>query len=143
MSHLRTTTDLVHQLCIAAVFRFPKVSLGDVVMLLLALLAIAVIWRRLPSFWQRYSGGRPFNHPQKLFVNLCRAHHLDRTQQRLLLTLAQWHQLPQPATLFLRPELFETDKLGPQFRLQLSQIHAMRQRLFDPMQSPANSSSVA
>ena len=119
---------------------YPRGKYADLLLGVLSLLAMAAACKLASILWERYRSGKPFNNPRKLFADLCRAHHLDRHQKQLLLLLAQWHKLPQPAALFLRPELFEADKLGPQFSPQASQLRAMQQRLFKPAQSLANSS---
>src|SRR5258708_363000 len=108
---------------------FPRGKYAELIVSVLSLLALAAACNLASILWERYRSGKPFNNPRKLFGDLCKAHHLDRHQKQLLLLLAQWHKLPQPAALFLRPELFEAGKLGPQFSPQASQLRAMQQQL--------------
>jgi hypothetical protein len=115
---------------LASIFPFLHGKFADLAGIVLALLAIGAAGKLAMYFGQRYSGGAAFHNPRKLFVTLCRAHNLDRSQQRLLVLLAQHHRLPQPPTLFLQPALFEAASLGPQLSSQASQLRAMQQQLF-------------
>ena len=54
---------------------------------------------------------RGSNHPRELFFELCRAHQLNRAQQRLLERVARHYRLVQPARVFIEPALFEL--VGP------------------------------
>lgn len=55
---------------------------------------------------QRRERGVPYNRPKRLFRELCRAHHLKRSDEKLLRQLAHEWQLNQPAELFVRPDCF-------------------------------------
>src|SRR5262249_46353347 len=95
-------------------------------------------WQRL----QQYRG-RGIHHPRQLFVSLCRAHGLDRSQQRLLYDLAQARQLPHPSIVFLQPELFDSAKLGPYFEPHRAALQILRQQLFATESLPAKISQSA
>src|SRR5262249_10169887 len=103
---------------------------SDLIVTLIIILGLAtaagwVSWQRL----QKYRG-RGIHHPRQLFVILCRAHSLDRSQQRLLYDLAQARQLQHPGLVFLQPDLFDPAKLGPQFEPHRKALLALRQQLF-------------
>ena len=67
---------------------------------------------------------------RRLLRDLCRIHQLSRAERRLLHQLAHWHRLPRTTDLFLAPERFEADKLGPAFANRLARVEALRLRLF-------------
>jgi hypothetical protein len=118
----------------------------DVGNCLLAGMASAVLAAGL--WWAAEQGKKWYRqriatHPLKLFADLCQSHKLDRNQQRLLMLVAQWHHLPQPAEVFLRPELFHVDHLGPQFAVQIAQIQKVQQQLFGTDIQPAHLSQAS
>jgi len=78
----------------------------------------------------RYDLSQPCNDPRKLFMELCKAHHLDWPTRRLLHRLALSHELAQPAEVFLKPALFETGQLPPHLMKDATRLAALRQRLF-------------
>ncbi|HZZ28738.1 MAG TPA: hypothetical protein VFE46_12115 [Pirellulales bacterium] len=106
---------------------------------LLLLLLAGGLWAAF-AIWKRWYGVWSANHPSKLFEALCRAHKLDRNQQRLLVLLAEWHRLPHPGAMFLKPELLEASHVGPQFAAHMAQVQALRQRLFGAGTQAENSS---
>lgn len=71
-----------------------------------------------------------YYHPEALFRSLCRAHQLGRRERRLLEELARWHELDQPAILFLAPERFDPEGLSGSLRQQTERLLAIRARLF-------------
>jgi hypothetical protein len=102
--------------------------------------AVIAIWW-LHRQWEHYSGQRVSHNPRKLFTALCAAHKLDRNQQHLLLHVAATHHLPQPAMVFLRPDLFEASQLGPQAAPMLAQLQSLRQQLFGAQLAATQSTS--
>jgi hypothetical protein len=112
---------------------------GNYILTVIGLLsAVIAIWW-LHRQWERQSGQRASHNPRKLFAVLCAAHKLDRNQQRLLLQLAANYHLPQPATIFLRPDLFDPTHLPPQSAPVLAQIQTLRQQLFGAQLAAAQS----
>ena len=73
----------------------------------LALLAVlgTGVWLTLHALAARRH--HPCNDGMKLFLELCRAHQLDRASRRLLQRLANAHGLSQPAVLFVEPERYD------------------------------------
>jgi hypothetical protein len=135
--------DQSPQCLLASLFRYPRGEMGELVSVMLVLIAITLAGWLAAVLWSRFGGERTIHNPRKLFNNLCRAHRLDHNQRRLLLALALSHRLPQPAMLFLRPDLFNDSHLGPQLAAQAAQVRLLRQRLFHAPPVPAKSSKPA
>ena len=123
---------------LAALYRYPRGEMGKFVTVMLTLIALILACWLIALLSKRFGGERTINNPRKLFKSLCRAHRLDHNQRRLLLALAQTHHLPQAATLFLRPDLFNDSFLGPPLAAHAVQIRLLRQRLFQTAPLPAN-----
>ncbi|HEY2760444.1 MAG TPA: hypothetical protein VGI75_06865 [Pirellulales bacterium] len=140
MSSLKLFSDGSPTTLLASAIRYPRGELGEVVTLMLTLTSIAVAGWCAAMLWKRFGGERTINNPRKLFNSLCRAHRLDRNQRRLLLALAHSHSLSQPAMLFLRPDLFNDAYLKPPLAVQAPVVRQLRQRLFQKVTLPANSS---
>lgn len=70
------------------------------------------------------------NKPWKLFRELCQAHGLDGSTQRLLASVAAARQFEQPAEVFVRPEAFAPEGLPPSLRARAEQLDQLRRRLF-------------
>lgn len=113
-------------------FRGSQARLGkNDLLACLALLAVVVagVWllRRLLAYQE---SRRPFNHPRKLFRELCRLHGLDAIEQRLLKKVAAQHHLAQPAMLFVQADLFDSAVLASALAPQSQRLLALRDRLF-------------
>lgn len=67
--------------------------------------AIGLTWW-LYVQWKRYRERRQYHSPLGLFQELCDAHRLSRRQRTVLKSLMLAQRLDQPASMFLRPELF-------------------------------------
>jgi hypothetical protein len=99
------------------------------VVLVVALVAAAV----LLSLLARYINTRDQvgqDNPRRLFGELCRAHGLATPERRLLRQLARWHQISQPAQLFVEPHRFESRELQTAFAEQADLLTALQQKLF-------------
>lgn len=70
------------------------------------------------------------NKPWKLFRELCQAHGLDGSNQRLLASVAAARQFEQPAEVFVRPEALTPEGLPPSLRSRAEQLDQLRRRLF-------------
>jgi hypothetical protein len=107
---------------------------------ILILLSIVVFVWILSRFLSRQERVRRHYNPHALFQALCTAHHLEPAQRRLLKRLARYHEIPQPARLFLEPELFDPGSLGAGFHGKTDELLELRERLFaetDSEESPA------
>ncbi len=80
-----------------------------------------------------------YRNPKELFLDLCRAHQLNRRERALLLQLAQDHQLAQPAAIFLSPRLFESAQEPDSEAAQREALLQIRDRLFG---APADEAAV-
>ena len=106
-----------------------SLDLGHVwllVLLMVVVVVAAVIAHRIVS--ARNKPG--YNSPGALFVELCKAHGLRRSQRQLLLRVARQNRLQHPARLFVEPERFESANLGTQFPGQSQALRAIRNALF-------------
>lgn len=78
-----------------------------------------------------------YRSPRALFLALCRAHGLDRSQRRILRRLARLHGMPQPAALFLRPECFVASTLGAELQQQRESVERLHAKLFADLPPPS------
>jgi hypothetical protein len=81
--------------------------------------------------------------PQRLFVELCRAHKLSAAQRRLLEWLVAERQLIQPALVFLDPILLESAIAhadSPSVRRRLTELQS---RLFAGIETGTNQAAKA
>ena len=118
-----------HDAMLLSAIQLPRMPLANWLMIGLAIPAAMIVLRQAMRFW-RLSRGQGGILSQKLFVSLCQAHELDQTDKRLLSLLAKSHRLQQPASIFLRPELFTAEKTSAQFLPHRPQIESLRRRLF-------------
>ncbi len=85
-------------------------------------------------FLSRLTGGHErrsiLNSPRKLFVALCRAHGLAWNDTRLLWRLARRQHLDEAARLFLEPDQFDVEGLGPALAAQAGRLRWLRDRIF-------------
>jgi len=113
-------------------FREPGLRLDGSQMIAVILGALAI----LAVFWglRRWLGGdddrKTYFSPRKLFSDLCAAHGLTRKESRLLRSLARAQGLADPARLFLEPERFDPEALGPALARESDPLRALRERLF-------------
>lgn len=72
--------------------------------LIVAVLGIALFWIAL-YFWDRYRKQIIYSDDSEkaLFLELCRAHKLNRAERKILLKAVQAKSLQQPAILFVDP----------------------------------------
>ena len=68
--------------------------------------------------------------PKKLLRELCNAHRLTWAESWLLSRLASGLKLAQPASLFLRPELFATPHVPAALAERQPELKALRERIF-------------
>ncbi len=73
---------------------------------------------------------RSYNSPKDLFVSLCEAHELNRSDRRLLKKIASQSQLDPLARVFVEPTLFRAEKLSDGLQAQAPRIEALQRKLF-------------
>ena len=130
--HLPLLAQLARPQELGRRFRGPESQFGwdDLLGLLLFLAVAAGLGWLLRWLLQRQNGIHRFYHPRRLFRELCRAHGLSRPQGKVLWQLAQYLQLEHPATLFLLRELWEPQRLGPEWSPWTETLQELRERLF-------------
>lgn len=79
---------------------------------------------------------RTIHHPRRLFRALCRQHAIGFRGRRALWQLAQEAQLPQPAMIFVRPDLFDACLPGNSSQRQRALFARLRLALFGPPAQP-------
>jgi hypothetical protein len=90
--------------------------------------AVGIAW--FVARYLEFREKRNADSPQALFAELCRAHALDWSNQRLLRSLASAHRMSVPALLFVEPERFNLETLGNSFEDRSEQVTALRSKLF-------------
>src|SRR5262245_53298142 len=97
------------------------VALGAVVIITIAWVVLRIIARR----------EKGANHsPWCLFKELCAAHQLTPRERQLMTRLAQHHRLEHPTALFVEPNWWEPQRLGPAWSKCLVELDRLRKRLF-------------
>jgi hypothetical protein len=96
---------------------------------LIGVVVVVAVSSWLALRWLKYE--RKNRHsPWRLFRELCAAHQLNAGERSLLRRLAVDRQLPQPATLFVEPSLWDCHELGSEWRQQADRLRSLRERLF-------------
>ena len=95
---------------------------------ILAAVALTMFW--LSRHVRQQETPRASRNPRTLFRELCSAHGLNRDQRRLLTQLADAHQLPHPAALFLEPERFAPEHVPSALKQDGRRLATLRKRLF-------------
>ncbi|TWU27321.1 hypothetical protein [Bythopirellula polymerisocia] len=103
---------------------------SDLVPYIVALLVLGGITAAFVTYRRRNDLGRPCTDSQKLFRELCLAHDLDRSAQKLLGQLAEAFHLAQPSEVFVRPRVFSPEQLPEHLQDEAARIAELRQRLF-------------
>jgi hypothetical protein len=113
-------------------FSGPRARFGmdDAITGIVAILAFAVVLYLVNRWYNRYSGRQSYNSPSAMFRELCNAHSLDRKTRQLLMRVAHWQGLAQPARLFLEPERFEPANLSPELERYSAELFELRSKLF-------------
>ncbi len=98
--------------------------------LLMAVTLVAGLWAatRLLGLRRRR---RSHHHPWQLFRALSKAHRLMWSDRMLLSRVAQQQSRRDPARLFLEPQLWDEQALGPAFALEFVRLRTLRQQIFD------------
>ena len=102
------------------------------------LLGIACLAALLLAVWivahllSRPKRVRVIHHPRKLFRALCRSHAIGFWSRQALWQLAESANLPQPAVIFVRPDLLEAKLQSVSNRRQHARYAQLRDKLFGP-----------
>jgi hypothetical protein len=110
----------------AASENFPWTGAIITSLVLLTLATLLIIAARRAALRE----SRGYRHPRRLFAELCRAHQLDPARRKLLERLAAEQKLSQPSLLFLDPDRFQADRLGPSLAAEREEIERLREQLF-------------
>jgi hypothetical protein len=110
--------------------RRARLDPNDLLAIVTLVVVIALAVYLLSRLVKRLDRTRSFNSPRRLFRDLCRAHGLDRRNQRLLAEIAAGQSLEQPAHLFLDPGRFDKSQLSERLHARLNEVQQIRDRLF-------------
>jgi hypothetical protein len=107
-----------------------KIDAQDVLMFLAAALVIALaIW-----LLARYAAWREnrtsYHNPRQLFRRLSSAHSLSLGERKLLLKAARQVKSSLPASLFLRPDLFDSAAADTDLAQRAGELEALKRKLF-------------
>lgn len=105
-------------------------SWHDLVPYIVAAIVIGVGYAVYTHLKRRNDMTERCDDPHKLFRELCLAHQLDRPSRRLLLQLAEGHNLTLPAQVFVTPAVFEPVRVPAALRGRIDEIKRLRERLF-------------
>ncbi len=104
-------------------------SLSDNWFIFAAFAAIAVFWVVL-FYWDKYRQKlvRRGQNPKTLFVELCRAHSLNRVERSLLSRIAEAKQLSMPSLLFVDPHILQN--VAANTRSNSKEIRLLAKKMF-------------
>ena len=101
---------------------------------LIAVVAIVVVFAvglvLLSRFAEPQDRRKSYNSPGELFRDLCRKHHLDRADRRILKRLASAWGLAGPSYLFIDPDYFDVTGLSDEWEENAPRVARIRKRLF-------------
>ena len=111
-------------------FRGKRFDTGDIVAAVMIFTCIGLALWLLAYMQSRNERRGSYASPWGLFVTLCRAHRLRLSEWWLLYQVARTQQLKDPARLFMEPQRFAPEHLGPSLRARAKQLASLRNRLF-------------
>jgi hypothetical protein len=105
---------------------------GDSLFLVLVVLGVCVLAAiACVAKWKWFSKpARAIDDPRSLFIELCRAHGVSRTDQRLMEKLAESVQLANDTEIFLRPDVFENGEIAHKLGVPQQAFSELRKKLF-------------
>jgi hypothetical protein len=109
----------------------PGVGVFEVALLVAGVLVIAVGFGAVTRVREFLRGNSRWNAPLAVFVGLCRAHRLSWRETFLLWRLAQWHGLDAPGRIFLEPERFNPEGLGPSLSADAEVLKRLKSQIFE------------
>jgi len=96
---------------------------------LLALVAVALVVAFI-QYRQRHHGVSVLNSPSELWAELCRVHHLDKTDSLALRELAETRALEPAASVFVRADLWQLEQDTAEIRHLRPQLQRLQGILF-------------
>ena len=108
-----------------------KLNLQDVMIVLLAGAAVVAIFFILSRLASWREGRSAYHNPKQLFRKLAAAHGLSFRERWLLGQAARYVNIPLPACLFLRPDLFDLASAHPELSARGAELIALKRKLFD------------
>jgi hypothetical protein len=109
-----------------------KLSFQDIAIVLLAGAAVVGFFYALSRFASWREGRSAYHNPKQLFRKLAAAHGLSFRERWLLGQAARYVNIPLPACLFLRPDLFDQASAHPELSARAAELLALKRKLFDP-----------
>lgn len=103
----------------------PNAALGALV---IGIVAVAIYWIVRLAL-RRLEQRRKYD-PRMLFAELCRAHALERAQQRLLRAIANWHELTHWSEVFIEPRYLAEAAADAAFQHRGGEIRTLQTVLF-------------
>jgi hypothetical protein len=107
-----------------------KVSPYEVAAVVLAGLGVIAFFWLLARYAVWREGHRVYHNPKQLFRKLARAHGLSLRQRWLMGQAARHVNVPLPACLFLRPDLFDIAAANSRLSGRADELKALKRKLF-------------
>jgi hypothetical protein len=108
-----------------------KLHFQDVAIVLLAGAAVVGFFYILSRFTSWREGRSSYHNPKQLFRKLAAAHSLNFRERWLIGQAARYVNIPLPACLFLRPDLFDAASAHPELSPRAAELIALKRKLFD------------
>jgi hypothetical protein len=108
-----------------------KLHFQDVAIVLLAGAVVVGLFFVLSRFTSWREGRSAYHDPKQLFRKLAAAHGLTFRERWLLGQAARYVNVPLPACLFLRPDLFDVAGGHPELSVRAAELVALKRKLFD------------
>jgi hypothetical protein len=107
-----------------------KISPYEIGAVVLAGLGVIAFFWLLARYAAWREGHRAYHNPRQLFRKLARAHGLSIRQRWLLIQAAHHVNVPLPACLFLRPDLFDIAAANSRLSSRAHELRALKRKLF-------------
>jgi hypothetical protein len=108
-----------------------KLHFQDVAIVVLAGAAVVGFFYALSRFTSWREGRSSYHNPKQLFRKLAAAHSLSFRERWLIGQAARYVNIPLPACLFLRPDLFDVASAHPELSPRAVELIALKRKLFD------------
>jgi hypothetical protein len=107
-----------------------QIDAKDVLIILGAVLVIALgIWL-LARFAEWRENRASYHNPKQLFRRLSAAHKLSLSERKLLVKAARQLKSSFPASLFLRPDMFDSAAADTDLAPRAGELEALKRKLF-------------
>jgi hypothetical protein len=107
-----------------------EIDAKDVLMFLAAALVIAFVIWLLARFAAWRENRTSYHNPKQLFRRLSSAHSLSLSERKLLLKAARQLKSSFPASLFLRPDMFDSAATDTDLAPRADELEALKRKLF-------------